>query len=68
MKLLSDKLLRLGHLELVNAHGTRNYFHDKNLNSLRNEAIEGVSSCYHSGVEVMYTSKEHIIRLTKINS
>ena len=36
------------------AHGTRNYFHDKNLNSLRNEAIEGVSSCYYGGVEVMY--------------
>ena len=50
------------------AHGTRNYFHDKNLNSLRNEAIEGVSSCYYGGVEVMYTTKEHIIRLTKINA
>ena len=46
------------------AHDTRNYFHLK-----RNEANEGVSSCYHSGVEIVCNmTKEHIIRLTKINS
>ena len=68
MKLfLSDKLLRLGHLELVsNAHSARQ---TELLSSLRNEANGGVSSCYHGGVEIVCNmTKEHIIRLTKINT